>query len=304
MTANHTVTLNDEGPLIIAYLIIWLYTGHYQETGSEESQLSIEKMMSSGRRALSDSCGLFVPESEGEITEPDSLHAQIYLVADKYGIEDLKKSAIDEIEAQLPGDRTALLPSLQHLFLASVLVPSTPNSSNDTGNIATSSKRSISEKQDPKLWTILVKTTSDMYLLYRSESVLKEVMLANPQFQWAVLWRVADQLAQKQEELDKLQKADLPPPPKKRKYTKNKTQTQTQTQAQTKSQAKPQTKPQTKPQIKPQTKPPTQASTQMSTKEKDKDAEETETQSEPRFDVVDFFTTFSMTLNSRRSWRR
>ncbi|KIV78149.1 hypothetical protein PV11_09895 [Exophiala sideris] len=229
---NNSVTLDDEDPLIIGYLILWIYTGEYLAGGQEESRLTIEKIMTSGRTSPLDSSDLFIPESSDEITQPDSLHAQIYLVADKYGIEELKKVAVNEIELQFGWDSAAFLPSLAHLLLRPAPAPTagTPDSSTNGGTSTTQPKRTICEIQDADLWAVLVKMASDKFSLYRVGEVLKKVLLANPEFQWAVLSKIADKSEQRQAELDKVQKVDTPPAPKKRKYTpKPKAQPQTQT---------------------------------------------------------------------------
>ncbi|KAI1614276.1 hypothetical protein EDD37DRAFT_125508 [Exophiala viscosa] len=229
--ANNSVTLDNEDPIIIGYLILWLYTGKYGARGLEETQLSIEKIMTSGRTSPSECSDLFIPESGDEFDQPDSLHAQIYLVADEYGIEELKELAVSEIEYQFGWDSAAFLPSLTHLLLRPAAAPAiaTPENSNNGGNSAARPKRTICEIQDADLWAVLVKMASDKFSLYRADKVMKEVALANPEFQWAILSKIADKSEQQQAELDKAQKVDTPPAPKKRKYTKPKAQPQTHT---------------------------------------------------------------------------
>ena len=243
---NNSVTLDDEDPLIIGYLILWLYTGKYGATDLEEPQLSIEKIMTAGRTSPSECSDLFIPESGDEVIQPDSLHAQIYLVADEYGIEELKELAVSEIEYQFRWDSAAFLPSLAHLLLRPAPAPAiaTPENSNNGGNSDARPKRTICEIQDADLWAVLVNMATDKFSLYRPNEVLKKVALANPEFQWAVLSKIADKSEQQQAELDKVQKVDTPPAPKKRKYTpKPKAQTQTETPTPSPDKDKEKTKP-------------------------------------------------------------
>jgi len=184
--------------------------------------------MTSGRTTPLNSCDLFIPESSDEIVQPDSLDAQIYLVADKYGIDDLKTLAVTGIE-NFGFDSAAFLPSLAHLLLSPEPATHTRNGSNTGSNSSAPSRRSICEIQDAKLWELLVDTASDNFSQYRAEPVLKQVMLANARFQWAVLSKIADKSEQRQAELEKVQKVNTPLAPKKRKYTKPKAQTQTDT---------------------------------------------------------------------------
>ncbi|KAK5365876.1 hypothetical protein LTR20_009514 [Exophiala xenobiotica] len=138
-TANRTIMLGDDDPLLVAYLIRWFYKGEYYDPGDdgqedddddEAAKLSIHKIMDSGRNVLADGDALSVPE-------PKALHAMMYMAADKYGISQLKGLAVTEIETQLSWDKDAFLPTLEHLLAPLPPTPASASSLLSTSNSTT-----------------------------------------------------------------------------------------------------------------------------------------------------------------------
>lgn len=166
--------------------MLWWYTGEYSGVGSDgsdgEESLTIQMIMENGRHQSPTTSDMFVSASEPEPeygAEPAALHAKMYLLADKYGITDLTRLAVAEIETRLDWDKASLLPILTHLL----------TTAQETTNESVT--RVISEEQDTNLWNILAETASTKFLTHRDDAGFSQVMLQNPKFQWDVLRRVA-----------------------------------------------------------------------------------------------------------------
>lgn len=123
--------LHDDDPLLIAYLIRWFYKGEYydpdddgqeDDDDDEPAKLSIRKIMASGRNVSAGGDHLSVPEQR-------ALHAMMYMVADKYGIGELKGLAVTEIETQLSWVKDSFLPTLEHLLAPPNPTPASASSS-------------------------------------------------------------------------------------------------------------------------------------------------------------------------------
>ncbi|KIX97827.1 uncharacterized protein Z520_06605 [Fonsecaea multimorphosa CBS 102226] len=133
---RHEVHLDDDEPVIIAHLILWLYTEEYDdENMSEIAGFDVKSLLKHGkvsppsivhapdRAGSGPAAGVNGAREETDIDccadelPPISLHAKMYLVAHKYGITDLSEKAVYEITEILGAVKEALLPCLAHFFV-------------------------------------------------------------------------------------------------------------------------------------------------------------------------------------------
>ncbi|EXJ65533.1 hypothetical protein A1O7_01874 [Cladophialophora yegresii CBS 114405] len=123
-----------ESPVVVAHLILWVYTSGYGDLAGEADQtgdfmpaMTIDELMKHGlvRPSCADGSPgvlspvdeLFMPAEKEWV--PDTLHAAIYLLASRYGIVELKEKAADEIDiilTELDWERTCFMPLLGELF--------------------------------------------------------------------------------------------------------------------------------------------------------------------------------------------
>ncbi|EXJ53733.1 uncharacterized protein A1O5_12982 [Cladophialophora psammophila CBS 110553] len=236
---RHEVHLDDDEPVIIAHLILWWYTKEYDtEAIYDIAGFDLESLMNYGTISPSFcSNALPAPETEpdndgdfdGTNLSPISLHAKMYLIADKYGITELREKAVYEISEILDAVKEDLLPCLVHFFITNSSVDSSvdgdnsgipPDQNIDASATATTGnnlppKCTISEQRDPELWKILAETASKHFLSYRTDATFQQIITCDPRFHWDVMGRVASMLEAAQ---DKLASApvEAPKTPKKR----------------------------------------------------------------------------------------
>lgn len=121
---NGTISLHDEHPLIIGYLVLWLYTLRYYESKNEDVAYhdslfpTIQSIMTLGRDAKSGACSPMLDHNSLE--ELDSLHAQMYWLADRYEINGLKDEVVSKLKDQLTQVPDTLVLNLKHLLALSM----------------------------------------------------------------------------------------------------------------------------------------------------------------------------------------
>ncbi|KIW17595.1 hypothetical protein PV08_04790 [Exophiala spinifera] len=117
---NVTLTLHEETPILVGSLLRWLYTLHYYEpkdndaTQTDPLVPNLRHIMAQGRGAPTWDLS---PMLDRQILEePDSFHAQMYWLADRYQIHKLKEEAIAKFKYQLLLFPDDLVLNLKHLL--------------------------------------------------------------------------------------------------------------------------------------------------------------------------------------------
>ena len=195
------MNLDDEDPVVIAHLILWLYKADYllgsggEEDEPEETRLNAEMILKAGKQSL------FTDAADDEWTVPEALHAKMYLAGERYGIDALKELAIDELRNELSWTHaTAFLPSLEHLFAPA---------------------HADKVVQNKTLWDLLAGTASKEFLGYQHEERFEAVLTANPTLMWDVLQRVGARLGAAEDQCKELNASIDVLKPRKKKQKKN-----------------------------------------------------------------------------------
>ncbi|KIV94542.1 hypothetical protein PV10_02298 [Exophiala mesophila] len=234
---NQNVVLQDEEPLLVGYLVLWLYTGEY----SECTTLDIQDIMKNGKIMTPGSPLLGTPtassppcsQDDDEWDPPVALHAKMFLLADRFGIGDLVRKATDDFRAELIWNADSVfIPSLQELFGGSgygavktsstpILhpksssMPSTPPLSSTDGDSDRDDKGNSVYSSAPlpgsEMFDLLASTASIPTFLSKNlaQPGFEKVMVENPAFQFEVLRRVSLELDNCKHEIE----SNTPKPP-------------------------------------------------------------------------------------------
>lgn len=242
---SRNVILQDDEPLLIGHLVLWLYTGEYMEHSLDDGStvnkgLDIQDIMKNGKIENAGSPQLGTPtasslfcsqdDDQDEWDIPVALHAKMFILADKFGIGDLATKAIDDFKAELEWNADdVFIPSLKELFssggsgpdnpppippLAALLpgsasTPSTPPLSSADGGGGDYSSAPLPGSE---MFDLLAATASNSMFLskYLAQADFEKVMVENPAFQFEVLRRVARELDHRKLEIE----ANTPKPVK------------------------------------------------------------------------------------------
>ncbi|KAJ9606236.1 hypothetical protein H2200_009197 [Cladophialophora chaetospira] len=256
--ATQSWTTNDT-PVIIAHMILWCYSNKYgdlveeaMENNEPPPEIDIDELMKHGlvrptrpdgsARVLTEEDALFMPADKEWI--PEGLHAQMYLLASKYGLTTLKDRAALEIEVmltELDFDKVYFLPMIGGLFGVKVdqsnvkgddddpdcitvegptrasTTPDTvpkprtptptpiPRRSRSFSPVIASETHVLCPKTDTRLWEILAEEAATKFDRYQSNPVFQVVMTRNPQFNWDVTCRMQKKFAEMANEVAKKQ---------------------------------------------------------------------------------------------------
>lgn len=192
-----------EDPVTIGHLILWGYLGEYGDSKRHASTLGLNifVLMKKGKKVSPrifffsedpavDACD--DKDDDEKRLVPPALHAKMYRLARKYGIEELSCKAANEIECEInmpDHDGTMFLPLLLELF----------NMSPDDGVEVLDDQEScqiISAERDEKVWDVLATEASNGFHHYQTDEMFRQVMLKNPKFQWEVMRRLSRRLSE------------------------------------------------------------------------------------------------------------
>ncbi|ETI26707.1 hypothetical protein G647_10367 [Cladophialophora carrionii CBS 160.54] len=238
-----------ESPVVIAHLILWVYTNGYGDLTEEAVQndelmpaMDIDELMKHGlvREPCADGPSglsspvdeLFMPAEKEWV--PDTLHAAMYLLASRYGIDELKEKAameIDVILTDLDFEKTCFMPLLGELFGVRHGCGVEKSAKNDAGghegdrtncdavtddqhftdtrpSTVGSPLRSVSEEPvslspttDEDVWNILADKAASGFDTYQLDPVFQHVMVNHPHFNWDVSTRLQKKVAETQTQL-------------------------------------------------------------------------------------------------------
>ncbi|KIW94423.1 uncharacterized protein Z519_04399 [Cladophialophora bantiana CBS 173.52] len=220
---RHEVHLDDDEPVIIAHLILWWYTKEYDtEAIYDIAGFDLESLMNYGMISPY-FCSNALPaletetDNDGDIDRtnlsPISLHAKMYLIADKYDIMELREKAVYEISEILDAVKEDLLPCLIHFFVTNSSVDSPVDG--DNGGIPPDKNIDASATGVTELWKILAETASKYFLSYRTDATFQQIITCDPRFHWDVMGRLASMLEAAQDKLASTP-VEAPKTPKKR----------------------------------------------------------------------------------------
>ncbi|KEF53675.1 uncharacterized protein A1O9_10075 [Exophiala aquamarina CBS 119918] len=233
-----SVILYDDEPILIGNLILWLYTGHYTDVNTDgeddDSALSkgidINVIMRNGKTNGGNSNPAGSPElgsagatspfnletEEETWPTPSTLHAKMYVLAEKYGIGELAVLTIDELSNDLSWNSESLfLPSLEYLFTSQYCSSSGDSTSKTSSDEAPNAV--TPPAKDSEMFQLLVSTASTPPAIhtYLANATFQNVLRENPTFTVEVLARVASELQETKTELTKVTESIETPKPKK-----------------------------------------------------------------------------------------
>lgn len=206
---QRSVTLDEDEPIVIGHLILWLYTGAYTDDGEVSKGIDINTIMQSGKAnnikppmspelgSAASPSSLFVPEEE-TWPIPPAIHAKMYMLAEKYGIGELATLSIDELNNEVGWNDAIFLPSLEYLFTAR-------DSCNDSSSYAASTAVPVPTK-DAEMFEFLANTASAFPAIqaHLINPTFQKVLRENPSFTFEVLTRVTAELQETKDECAKL----------------------------------------------------------------------------------------------------
>lgn len=239
---SRNVILQDDEPLLIGHLVLWLYTGEYMEHSLDDGTtvnkgLDIQDIMKNGKVENAGSPHLGTPtasslfcsedDDQDEWDIPVALHAKMFILAEKFGIGDLATKTIDDFKAELEWNADdVFIPSLKELFSnggsdannhppipplppilhGSASTPSTPplSSADGGGGGGIGGNYSSTPLPGSEMFDLLAATASNSMFLskYLAQADFEKVMVENPAFQFEVLRRVARELDHRKLEIE------------------------------------------------------------------------------------------------------